>query len=208
MSKVPQAYLDARADEIRTAALAVFVRKGVELATMQDIASEAGVSPGAIYRYFSSKEELVQAVFALCHEQNRELFESALAGDGSARAALFSLGRAVWDGFHGPLAIQTYTLNVEAALSAARHPDEALAAQVRGLHAGVVAHLSALARAAQANRELPADLDPAAFALTIAACVEGLRLLFVQAAGQLDTEGVYDVLGRMVGALAPAAEGG
>lgn len=207
MSRVPQAYLDARADEIRVAALRVFVRRGIEPATMQDIAAEAGVSPGAIYRYYEGKEQLVQAVFTMCHEQNRELFESALDGTGSPRAALFSVGRVVWDGFLAPGALDQYTVNIEAALSAARRPD-ALAEQVRGLHTGVVEQLATLARAAQSTGELPADLDPEAFALTIVACVEGLRLLFVQFEGQLDTEGVYDMLGRMVAALAPAGTRG
>jgi len=205
--KVPQAYLDARADEIRTAALRVFVLKGVEQATMQDIAAEVGLSPGALYRYYPGKEQLVQAVFSFCHEQNREHMQAALEGRGSPRAALFSLGRLVWDRFRDPAALEQFTLNIDAALSAARHPD-ALAEQVRGLHRGVVEQLAELARAAQANGELAPDIDARAFALTIVACVDGLRLLFVEFEGELDTEGVYETLGRMVGALAPAATKG
>ena len=38
MSRVPEAYLEARAQEIRDAAMRVFVRRGVEGATMLEIA--------------------------------------------------------------------------------------------------------------------------------------------------------------------------
>ena len=71
---MPGSYLEARTIEIRDAAMRVFVRKGITASTMQDIATEAGMSAGAIYRYFESKDQLVQAVFDYCREENRSLF--------------------------------------------------------------------------------------------------------------------------------------
>src|SRR5437868_5502635 len=56
MPLVSERYLDARRDDILNAAKGVFVRKGFAEATMQDIATDAGVSAGSIYRYFASKE--------------------------------------------------------------------------------------------------------------------------------------------------------
>lgn len=44
------------------AAIPVFSRKGFHGATMDEIARGAGYSPGAIYRYFSSKEDVFGAV--------------------------------------------------------------------------------------------------------------------------------------------------
>jgi len=60
-------YLTQRAAEILLAARTVFVRQGFERATMQEIASEAGISAGAIYRYFPSKESLITSVCAAAH---------------------------------------------------------------------------------------------------------------------------------------------
>lgn len=46
---------------IERAAAIVFARKGFAAASVADIAHEAGFSPGSIYNYFASKEELLFA---------------------------------------------------------------------------------------------------------------------------------------------------
>lgn len=53
---------DARPDEILDAALAVFGERGFEAARMDDIAARAGVSKGAIYLYFDSKEAVLKGL--------------------------------------------------------------------------------------------------------------------------------------------------
>lgn len=60
MAKVSDAHLEARRRSIIVAACDVFSQKGVEAATMAEIASAAGISPGAIYRYFPSKDDLAR----------------------------------------------------------------------------------------------------------------------------------------------------
>ena len=57
--RVPQAYLEARRNEILEAASKCFLEKGFHNTTMQDIYKAANLSPGAVYNYFSSKEEIV-----------------------------------------------------------------------------------------------------------------------------------------------------
>lgn len=59
--KVPQAYLEARRAEILEAAGKCFMEKGFHNTTMQDIYQAANLSPGAVYNYFSSKEDIVVA---------------------------------------------------------------------------------------------------------------------------------------------------
>ncbi len=61
MAKVSDAHLAARRRSIVVAACEVFSRRGVESATMAEIASEAGLSPGALYRYFENKEQLANS---------------------------------------------------------------------------------------------------------------------------------------------------
>lgn len=53
---------EARPDEILDAALAVFTEKGFDAARVDDIASRAGLSKGAIYLYFDSKEALLRGL--------------------------------------------------------------------------------------------------------------------------------------------------
>ena len=49
-------------EELLTAALHVFARRGYEQAGVDEIASEAGYSKGALYWHFSGKEELLTAL--------------------------------------------------------------------------------------------------------------------------------------------------
>lgn len=51
-----------RPDEIVAAGLAVFAEKGFAAARLDDIAVRAGVSKGAIYLYFATKEDIFRAV--------------------------------------------------------------------------------------------------------------------------------------------------
>jgi AcrR family transcriptional regulator len=51
-----------RPEEIVNAALAVFAAKGFAAAKLDDIARQAGVSKGAVYLYFETKEDIFRAV--------------------------------------------------------------------------------------------------------------------------------------------------
>ena len=51
-----------RPEEIVRSALAVFARKGFAAAKLDDIAAEAGISKGALYLYFATKEDIFAAV--------------------------------------------------------------------------------------------------------------------------------------------------
>jgi TetR/AcrR family transcriptional regulator, transcriptional repressor of aconitase len=64
MPKVSDEHLAARRRQILDAALVCFSRQGFHQTPMQAIFDEAGLSPGAVYRYFKSKEEIVRALAA------------------------------------------------------------------------------------------------------------------------------------------------
>ncbi len=53
---------EARPDEILDAAQALFVEQGFARSSMQDIAQRAGLSKGAVYLYFPSKDAVLEAV--------------------------------------------------------------------------------------------------------------------------------------------------
>ncbi len=77
---------------ILDAAHRCFVRSGFHRATMQDVAAEAGMSAGNIYRYFPSKDMIVSG---LCERDRAELASSfATLGQGPDPFALFeSIGQ-------------------------------------------------------------------------------------------------------------------
>ncbi|WP_421792680.1 TetR/AcrR family transcriptional regulator [Hyphobacterium sp.] len=51
-----------RPDEILTAAMEVFTEKGFAAARVEDIAKRAGLSKGAVYLYFESKDAMLKAL--------------------------------------------------------------------------------------------------------------------------------------------------
>lgn len=61
MARTPKVVEDRR-DQIIDAAMHVFAQKGFSKATNKDVAREAGITPGLIYYYFESKEDLLKAI--------------------------------------------------------------------------------------------------------------------------------------------------
>lgn len=62
MPKLSEQAQESRRAHILSAAEACFARAGFHRTTMQDICREAGVSPGALYLYFASKEALIEGI--------------------------------------------------------------------------------------------------------------------------------------------------
>src|SRR3954467_868431 len=53
---------EARPDEVLDAALELFVEKGFQNTRVEDIATRAGLSKGAVYLYFPSKEAILEGL--------------------------------------------------------------------------------------------------------------------------------------------------
>ena len=53
---------EARPDEVLDAALALFIEKGFAATRVEDIAARAGLSKGAVYLYFPSKEAILEGL--------------------------------------------------------------------------------------------------------------------------------------------------
>src|SRR5215470_18339188 len=66
----PLARDSGRPRAILAAAERAFARHGFHAATMQHVAVEAGMSPGNLYRYFRSKDAIVEG---LCERDEGEL---------------------------------------------------------------------------------------------------------------------------------------
>jgi AcrR family transcriptional regulator len=74
---VPESYLKARQEQIINAAVICFSQKGFHQTTMKDICKEAGLSPGAVYNYFPSKEDIVERCAEMSLQRNEAMFTSA-----------------------------------------------------------------------------------------------------------------------------------
>ena len=64
---------------ILEAAMRCFSDSGFHSASMQQICAAASMSPGGVYRYFSSKDEIIRAIFEHVHARNTQYFERMAA---------------------------------------------------------------------------------------------------------------------------------
>lgn len=204
MSRVTQAHIDARMAAIQEAALTLFVRKGIDGTTMQDIAAEAGISAGAIYRYYPSKAHLLQAIFRHSIEQNRLLFDQAVAASSSALEALSNVGQTIQVGLKSEEMRLHAILGLEAMLAAVRRPEQLAPELVRSRDA-VTGRLEQLITGAQAAGELDPAVDARALAVLFQSVVVGLQVLSLDRENPVPAEPVFRVIGRMLGSLASPA---
>lgn len=90
MPKVSQEYQESRRNQIIEAAVRCISRKGFHQTSMQDIVAESGLSPGAIYLYFKSKEEIIKTIADMRHARERKVIAEAFVS-GDSKIALSRL---------------------------------------------------------------------------------------------------------------------
>ncbi len=81
MPKVVPEYKEEAKSRILDVANKVFAEKGYHEATMDDIARRLGVSKGAIYLYFSSKEDLFEAMCKTAPQAFKEILYSSFGDE-------------------------------------------------------------------------------------------------------------------------------
>ncbi len=116
MAKLSPETLRERSDHILDAAERCFARAGFHRTTMQDICREAEVSPGALYIYFNSKEDLIAGI---CERERAEFASrfSEMPMSEDFMGALAELGRQfLEDPLHRRL------LCIEVGIEATRNP--------------------------------------------------------------------------------------
>jgi AcrR family transcriptional regulator len=199
MARVTQAHIDARTEAILDAALAQFARRGIERTTMTDIAAEAGLSTGAIYRYFSGKEQLLQAVFARALDRNRSVFEEAGRGVRSPLDALLEVGRRTLA--ENPCGPET-VVGVEAILASARDP-EGIGKRHAGIYREIFALIEETLRRARDAGELAADLDYHTLAIALTAVVPGLSAMMLVVGDEVDSDRVLSLYGELLRRTVP-----
>lgn len=155
------------------AARACFARNGFHATSMQDVISEAGLSVGAVYRYFKSKEDLVTAIAEEVITPIAKAVEEIVAAEPTptmeeaVRRALTLLEPEMRRGGMFPLAIQVWA-------EALRNPQ--LLAFLDRIFTMMRGHFVELARRNQAIGRLPADADPFGVGSAVTALVPGYGL--------------------------------
>jgi AcrR family transcriptional regulator len=75
MPRISQARREARRTQILDATRCCIQAKGLQTLTMEDVIRESGLSAGAVYTYFKSKEELLESAVTESLGEIRQLFD-------------------------------------------------------------------------------------------------------------------------------------
>jgi AcrR family transcriptional regulator len=162
-----------RRDHILTSAWTCFSQKGFHATSMDDVIAATGMSSSAVYRYFRSKEELIDASAETGIGLVRDIFVRLLAARpaptpaqtlatvvGELRARTQHPGHDL-----SKLAIQTWAEAIS---------NPGLRERSRGLYTETRQRLTELATRWKADGHLPPDADPAATASVIFTLMPGL----------------------------------
>ncbi|MGK5442346.1 TetR/AcrR family transcriptional regulator [Micromonospora sp. URMC 105] len=170
MPRVSDAHLAARRQQILDAARRCFLRDGFHNTSMQDVIAEAGLSVGAVYRYFPSKNDLITSIAQSVIGGADAVFAELAAAEPPLplvealdRALTYVDAQAGEDGIL-PLAIQVWSESLR---------DPALATFVKTTYSGFRDRFTLLARRAREAGELPPDADPEAVGTALFGLVPG-----------------------------------
>jgi AcrR family transcriptional regulator len=192
MPKMSAAHLQARTNEILDAAENCLVRKGLHQTTMHDICEEARLSPGAVYRYFRSKEELIDAVAERRTLEEMEIVEEAMEQTPQALEALGVVGERFWGQFLRPDFEHRARLDIEIWPESLRNKRQQ--ERVKGQRAAFRSALADVCRLAIQQNILRSDIDPMAMANLLMALYRGLQLHKAIDPEGVDTEEVFRIL--------------
>jgi len=173
MPRVSEAHLAARRQQILDAARRCFLREGFHNTSMQDVIAEAGLSVGAVYRYFKSKNELITSIAESVLDEASALFED-LSRHEPPLSPVEAVSRALdfVDRETGPDGVLRIALQVWA--EAMRDP--ALATFVAGVYTRMRGHFVYLATRARDAGTLPADANVEAVGAVLFGTVPGYAL--------------------------------
>lgn len=171
--KVSEQYLEDRRNQILDAAVTTFSRNGFHQTTIEEIRLEAGLSRGAVYHYFKTKEDIIDAIRGRSARQAEAIVISSAEAD-DAESVLLDLINSTVSVMVSPTSVDANRLAMflwAESLVNARIMDGQLPA--------FKPYLSALAESisnAQADGKVDPGLEPQATARLIAGALMGLQL--------------------------------
>ena len=169
--RVSEDHLIARREQILAAARTCFLTKGLHNTSMQDLIQEAGLSVGAVYRYFKSKNEIINAIASSVaggiQQHIDEVAARRLPLADSLDQILAELERQIEPGGNLPIALQVWA---EATL------DPTIGEIVRERYNGLRSSVRTLVVHAVESGELPAGTAVDAVAAAFYSFIPGYAL--------------------------------
>jgi AcrR family transcriptional regulator len=205
MARMTQAHLDARREDILDASRTLFLSRGFTSVTMQDIATEAGISAGAIYRYYPSKDDLARAFFEKCAGDGPAEMVRQVAPDAPPLARLQLILRAVRE-MWVEKQCEHIIGEIQTSLAALRQPED-VGTMVNDAREKLYAALIEIVEEGQDSGEIDPQFDPRSLVMAINAFVIGIGLVSLGSGEESLEEHIdqmFDVLNEIFNRLGPA----
>jgi AcrR family transcriptional regulator len=173
---VSDEYKEKKRQEILQSAHACFARKGFEASTVDDIVVHSGISKGAIYNYFKSKDEIYLALMENQTNESGNKFTKAITERKSALEKLNYLIDAYLENDPNDVENKDYAIvHFEFRLYSTRKPEikKALTDRYRDFF---VALLTNILQEGQASGEFNSEIDPILYADIFWAMINGVTL--------------------------------
>lgn len=189
MPKVSQEYRDARRDQILGAARRCFLRDGFHATSMQDLFAEAGLSSGAVYRYFASKDDMIIAIAEENMRDVVEMIRTAAGQPGRSAAAVLADILEMVRAKDAEIGLGKIALLVWA--EALRSPS--IADRLRAMLTRIRTGLAEVASVQQSAASLPGDVTADELAAVLISILPGY-ILQLTLIGPAAAEGVPDAI--------------
>ena len=140
---------------------------------MRDIFAEAQLSPGAVYRYFRGKEQIIQAMCAASSEWNSQQIQQA-STQGSSAAIIQKLADTFFDKLSDPATLDDTRLSVQLWAEGVR--SDIVARMVRESLERVQSRITEAVRFAQSRGDINSQLDPDSVSRVVISLFDGLLI--------------------------------
>jgi len=177
--KVDEDYKQARKNQIINAAGLCFAKKGFHNTTMKDIFDTSGLSSGAVYNYFESKEKIVETMADISFERNMKMISGAVEKDKESPLSGFL------NNFFAMLKELTKQSDVRTSLSidfylwSEATRNEHIDKVSRECQENTVSQVAKLVEREQKHGVINKGLDSIAVARALLALLQGLQVQFV-----------------------------
>lgn len=195
MPKLKPEEVENRRREIIEAARTCFLRNGFHQTTTDEICHEAAITPGGLYHYFASKDELISAVIEDESLRTVANLRTTAAASGDLRSAVQALATLFFKWARDPELDSVTRLGVEIWAETLRN--EKLAAITRASRAMRRGWLEEMIRQAKEEGVYSQEVDPRGLADLVMAIFEGLRLGRVLWKDDFDVDGALRSLALM-----------
>ena len=195
MPKVSEEHRTARREQILDAAMIRFADNGFQATGMADVIAATGLSAGAVYRYFKSKDQLIEAIVDRVLSRTADRFGELLAaGSVPEPGAAVRIGVEAINEMASTAPVEIGRLAVQAWGEALRN--DRVSAVVRNAYSVIKGYYAEVSRRAVEAGAVPPGADPDALAAAMYSLTAGYVL---QRTLELDVDA--QAYGRAVEAL-------